>query len=464
MNFKAFYDKVVNLIYDNRRNIVRISFSALALLLLLIVLYFSSDNFNINNEVNTLITYIEDRQYTMAENYYDDVEKEFSDSKMGRFNKKVSKKLSALLINNADMYINNQVTKEQYMGLVNIVNVLNPISIDPENLMDLGKRVDEMYKEENITYESASSFLQITSSLTGVNEGLEEYKQNIESIYESRQIYKEGTKNQSIKKYHEAIELYDKVLKEDEKYYSLAENAKKECIKVMHDYYISQAKSLASEGKYEEALKYLSYLSPYYDEEEINNLMEQYNKYVSNYTMTSSDIINLISRRSNENKDDLSVVSYLQTVNGKRYYYGEIMKNDKVINEVLIDTDTKKLYSYKSDKKDYNCNYCDAYFKIDEDSGQIIFSISKDEAKSILEDKLKENAKDYNSIELLDEDKQEKYSNNEVKNMIKENGNIYYYFTVKTGWFNWFKPKEIYMINIYDKTVYNLENDKVQHV
>ncbi|WP_434796608.1 UbiD family decarboxylase [Terrisporobacter vanillatitrophus] len=461
MNFKELYDKVVNLIYDNRRNIVRISFSALTLLLLLIVLYFSSDNFNINNEVNTLITYIEDRQYTMAENYYDDIEKEFSDSKMSRFNKKVSKKLSALLINSADMYINGQVTKEQYMGLVNIVNALNTISIDPVNLIDIGKRVDEMYKEENITYESASSFLQITSSLSGIDEGLDEYKQHIKSLYESRQIYKEGTKNQSIKKYHEAIESYDKVLKEDEKYYALAENAKKESIKVMYNYYISQAKSLANEGKYEEALKYLSYLSPYYDEEEINDLIEEYNKYVSNYTMTSNDIISLISRRSNESKNDLSVVSYLQTVNGKRYYYGEVTKNDKVINEVLIDTETKQLYSYKSNKKGYNCNYSDAYFKIDEDSGQIIFSVNKDEAKSLLEDKLEENEKEYNSIELLDEDKQEKYSNDEVKNMINRNGNIYYYFMVKTGWF---KPKEIYMVNIYDKTIYNLTKDKVQHV
>lgn len=461
MNFKELYDKVVNLIYDNRRNIVRISFSALTLLLLLIVLYFSSDNFNINNEVNTLITYIEDRQYTMAENYYDDIEKEFSDSKMSRFNKKVSKKLSALLINSADMYINGQVTKEQYMGLVNIVNALNTISIDPVNLIDIGKRVDEMYKEENITYESASSFLQITSSLSGIDEGLDEYKQHIKSLYESRQIYKEGTKNQSIKKYHEAIESYDKVLKEDEKYYALAENAKKESIKVMYNYYISQAKSLANEGKYEEALKYLSYLSPYYDEEEINDLIEEYNKYVSNYTMTSNDIISLISRRSNESKNDLSVVSYLQTVNGKRYYYGEVTKNDKVINEVLIDTETKQLYSYKSNKKGYNCNYSDAYFKIDEDSGQIIFSVNKDEAKSLLEDKLEENEKKYNSIELLDEDKQEKYRNDEVKNMINRNGNIYYYFMVKTGWF---KPKEIYMVNMYDKTIYNLIEDKVQHV
>lgn len=460
MNFKIYYDKIVNSVYDNRQNIIRISFSALALLLLLIVLYFSSDNFNINDEVNNLVTYIESRQYSIAENYYDDIEKEFSDSKMSRFNNKLSKRLTSLLINKGDMYINGKITKEQYMGLVNMVNALNTINIKPENLLDLGKRVDEMYKEENITYESAESFLQITSSLNGINEGLDEYKQHIQTIYESRQIYKEGTKNQSIKKYYEAIGLYDKVLKEDEKYYSLAQSAKKECIKVMYDYYINQAKSLANEGKYEEALKYLNYLEPYYNEDEMNNLINQYNKYISDYTMTSDDILSLISRKSNENKNDLSVVSYLQTVNGKRYYYGEILKNDKVINEVLIDTETKELYSYKSDKKDYNCNYSDAYFKIDEENGEIIFSINKEEAKSILEDKLNENNKEYKSIELLGEDKQEKYTNDDLINMIEKNGNIYYYFIIKTGWF---KPKEVYIVNIYDKTVYNLIDDKVEH-
>ena len=84
MNFKAFYDKIVDLIYGNRRNIMRVSFSALALLLLIIVLFFSSDNFNINSEVDTLIKYIDGRQYTMAETYFDDIEKEFSDSKMSK--------------------------------------------------------------------------------------------------------------------------------------------------------------------------------------------------------------------------------------------------------------------------------------------------------------------------------------------------------------------------------------------
>ncbi|WP_455538339.1 UbiD family decarboxylase [Terrisporobacter sp.] len=459
MNLKKFYDKFADFRYNNRRNIVRISFSALALILLAIVLFFSSDNFNINSEVDTLIKYIENRQYAIAQTYYDDLEKELSDSKMNRFNKKASKKLSSLLMNNGDMYITGQITKEQYMGIINTINVLNPISIDENSLIDLGKRVNQMYKEENISYELATSYLQITSSLKGVNEGLDEYKKNIKRIYESRQIYKDATKNQSIKKYHEAIELYDKVLQEDDKYYSLAQNAKKECINAMHDYYISQAKSLAQEGKYEEALKNLSYLSPYYDENEIKALEDQYNKFIRDYTMTSDDIINMISRRSDENKKDLSVVSYLQTVDGKRYFYGEVVKNKKIVNEILVDTETKEMYSYKSDKKDYDCSYSDAYFRIDENSGKVIFSIDEKQAKSILEEKLKEENKKYKSINLLDNKQIEKYINNDLKNIISKNGNVYYYFLVKTGWF---KPKEVYMVNVYDKSIYKLNDDKVQ--
>ena len=103
------------------------------------------------------------------------------------------------------MYINGQITKEQYMGLVNMVNALNTITIESSNLIDLGKRVDEMYKGENISYDSALSYLQITSSLKGIGEKLDEYKQHIKVLYESRNIYKEGTKKQSIKKYYGCI-------------------------------------------------------------------------------------------------------------------------------------------------------------------------------------------------------------------------------------------------------------------
>ncbi len=460
MSIKTFYDKIVDSIYNSRENIIRISLSSIGIIVLLMVFYLSSDKFNINSEVDNLLSYIENRQYSMAENYYDDIEKDFSASKMNRFNKKVSKKLSSLLMNKADMYINGKISKEQYMALVNIVNQLNPVVIDGTNLIDLGKRVVDMYKEENITYDAAENYLQITSSLNGINQSLAEYKQNIKVIYESRKVYKEGRQNQGIKKYHEAIELYNKVIEDDSKYYSLAQTAKKECIEVMYDYYMSEAKHLGSEGRYEDALKYLSYLIPYYDEEEVRALQDEYNEYVANYTMTSDDIISLICRRSKENKNNLTVISYLQTIDGKRYYYGEVLKNEKVINEVLVDTETKALYSYKSDKKDYKCNYSDAYFKVDEETGSIILSIDKNRAQSILEDKLQEKEIRYKKVEQINSNKTKRYKNTELENQIKKNGDIYYYFTVKTGWFK----SQTYVVNMYSKKAYFLTNDKMESI
>ena len=53
----------------------------------------------------------------------------------------------------------------------------------------------------------------------------------------------------------------------------------------------------------------------------------------------------------------------------------------------------------------------------------------------------------------------EKYMNDDLKKKIEENGDIYYYFLVKTGWF---KPKEVYMVNMYNKMIYTLADDKVQ--
>ncbi|WP_297136333.1 hypothetical protein, partial [Terrisporobacter sp.] len=69
MDFKIFYDKAVNLIYDNRQKIVKVCLTALSVLLLMIVLYFSSDNLNVNKEVEDLVTYIENRNYGEAEDY-----------------------------------------------------------------------------------------------------------------------------------------------------------------------------------------------------------------------------------------------------------------------------------------------------------------------------------------------------------------------------------------------------------
>ena len=149
-----------------------------------------------------------------------------------------TKKINSVIINNGDKYINGQITKEQYIGLINTANALDEITVNVENLIEQAKRVDEMYLQENISYDVALSYMNIASSLNGINEDLDDYKQNIKDFYESRAVYEEATNNQQVKKYHEAIDGYNKVLEEDKKYYKLAKTAKEECIKIMYDYYI----------------------------------------------------------------------------------------------------------------------------------------------------------------------------------------------------------------------------------
>ena len=255
MNLKKGFDTLKNQIEylidnikDNKKYLVSLSLSLVAFLILLVVLFFSNGDFSVSKEVNTLVDSISSRRYTEAYQYYENLEKEFSASKMNKFNKSASNKLSSLVANSGDKYISGEMSREQYLGLINTINALDHIEIDVNQLLDISSRVEEMYIDENISYEKASSYMEVTTSLKGIYQDLDEYKNNIETICQSRKVYQEGSKFQQIKKYKEAIDKYDKVVKEDKKYYSLAQNKKQECIKAMYDYYISQSKNSSKKG------------------------------------------------------------------------------------------------------------------------------------------------------------------------------------------------------------------------
>ena len=439
MDLKNFFDTVkyqiedkFDKIKDNKKYFVSLSLSFLAFLVLLIVIFFSRGDLNVGKEADMLVDSISNRRYTEAYDYYKNLEKEFSASKMNKFNKVASKKLSVLVVNSGDKFISGEISKEQYSGLINTVNALDEIDIDVDQLLDIADRVEQMYIDENINYEKASSYMEITTSLNGIYQELDEYENNIKTIYESRRVYEEGSKFQQIKKYKEAIDKYDKVIEEDKRYYNLAQDKKEACVDLMYDYYISQSNISSKEGKYEEALVYLTYLKPYYpNDEEIEQLEDEYKKKISVYTLSSEDIKNLISKKSEIDADLLSVISYQQTVGKTIYYYAEIVKDNKVINEVLVDAKTKKIYSYKSEKVDYDCNYSEGFYKIDEE-GNYIFAISSKEAASIVKDKLSATKEDYNKFEMKSKSEVLKYINEaELNKLIDKNNNIYYYALVK---------------------------------
>ena len=101
MNLKKGFDTLKNQIEylidnikDNKKYLVSLSLSLVAFLILLVVLFFSNGDFSVSKEVNTLVDSISSRRYTEAYQYYENLEKEFSASKMNKFNKSASNKLS----------------------------------------------------------------------------------------------------------------------------------------------------------------------------------------------------------------------------------------------------------------------------------------------------------------------------------------------------------------------------------
>ena len=230
----------------------------------------------------------------------------------------------------------------------------------------------------------------------------------------------------------------------------------------MYDYYIEKSKEANKEGKYEEALQYIEYIKEYYvDDETISKLEKQYQSNLDMYTLTSADIINLISKKSGKSKDNLSVNSFQQMVGDDKYYYTEVYEYDTLIDEVLIDAKNKKIYSYNDSNKNYKTNYADGYFKVKSD-GSIEFAISEENARFILEKKLNEKQNKYKKIFSITKDKVSKYIDKKIniEEELKNSSDLYYYEVVNKGLF---KKKEVYIINMYDKKVYSINSDGIKN-
>ena len=457
MNLKEKLEQLIDFIDSKKNVIVRALFLVLCTILLIIVFLVSSEELSVSKESNILVKNIEQRKYSIALSNYENWEEQFSKSKMNRFNRVVSKKINKLLLDSGDNYINDEISKEQYIGLVNTINAIEGIKVDITKIIEQSKRVDEMYKNENIKYDNAISYINTASIINGVSDRLDLYKNNIEEINQSRKLYNTALKDQEDKSYYEAIKLYDKVLQEDKKYYELANKNKKECISLMYDYYIEKSRESNKNGNYEEALQYIDYIKEYYiNDETILELEKEYQTNLDMYTLTTNDIINLIAKKSKKDKDNLSISSFQQMIDDNKYYYTEVYEYDILIDEVLINAKNKKIYSYNDVNKNYKTNYSDGYFRVKPD-GSIQFAISEENAQFILKKRLDEKQNEYKKVFGVSRDKVDKYINDKI---LKDNSDIYYYEVVNKGLF---KKKEVYMINMYDKKVYVIDSDGISN-
>lgn len=454
-------EKIIEFIDRNNKIIIKSSLTFVGAIIVAIFIFISADSFTVTNETNQLVDYIEQRNYSLAVSYYDKVKEDFSAQKMNRFSKSFSKKVNKILMNYGDKYIKGEIGKEYYISLINIINELDTMNLDMHSILNQVKRVNELYLSENITYNTAIGYMQAISNLKISKNDIDSYTKKIEVIEDSRKIYNIALQNQSKKMYKEAIENYDKVIAEDKKYYELAQDNKEVCITEMYDYYINKAENENQNGNYQSAIEYINYLKQYYiDDERLNELSKKYEKNLQKYSMTNDEIITLISKKSGINRSSITINAYQQIIEGNKYYYVEAFDNGDQIDEFLIEARSKKLYSYLDENKSYNNYYSDGYWRRIE-NGQIEFSISKNNAESILEKKLSENNEKYKYVKVEDKSKILKYisNNSAVDKFINNKNDIHYYLLVNRGIF---KSKKLYMINVYTKQLYSIDENGIK--
>lgn len=463
MIMKDFFIKIVEFVDKHNKVIVKTALVILGVILLSLTIFFSANSFSVSSESNKLVDYIEKRNYGEATSYYNKVKEEFSESKMDRFSKSLSKKINKILVNYGDRYIKGEIGKDYFISLINIINELDTVYIDASNIIDQAKRVNDLYLQEKISYKTAMGYIQAVSTLKISKNEIYVYAKKIDVIEDSRKVYNLGVKDQEKKMYKEAISNYDKVMSEDKKYYDLAQDKKEECIKDMYDYYIEKANTENENGNYQQALEYIDYLKQYYlDDDYLNELSSKYEKNLKMYSMTNDEIVALISKKSGMDKADIRTNIFQQMVNGSKYYYVETFVNKDRVDEFLINPRNKKVYSYLDEKKTYNNNYSDGYWRATKD-GSVEFTISKNTAISILEKKLKEHSEKYKYVTIEEKNNALKYIENkeQLDKFIGKNNDIYYYAVVNRGFF---KSKEVYLINPYTKQIYKVLEDKISKI
>ena len=461
MYIKEKIDICKDFINKNRSHIIKITIISVSTIILLKVFILSGEVFSIKKEANIIIENIEKRNYVVAIENYEKYEKEFSNSKMEKLNKDISKKISIFLLDLGDGFIEKQVTKEQFTGIVNTVNMLENLEINIEGVIQQSQRVLDMYKSDNIDYEISKDYMNIVSSLEELNSELDIYKVQLNEIKQLRELYEQANDLEESKNYNEAIEKYKKITNIDERIYNKAQENIKICIDEMYDYYIKKAKSSSKQADYEQALVYVEYLKKYYKyDETVLELEAQYKESISLYTLSTDDIKNLITSRSDKKIESLVVDSYRFISNGKNYYQADVYEYDILVNILLIDPVDRIMYSY-NDSEIYfeESSYTTGYFRaIENDEIEIASSIDK--SKFILKNKLNEINHNYKDIYTVSRSSAQKHmqSKNNLNQILKNESHMYHYFEIKKGWF---RSKELFAVNMYTQQIHQVENGAI---
>nr|MDE5978246.1 hypothetical protein [Turicibacter sp.] len=133
-----------------------------------------------------------------------------------------------------------------------------------------------LYMLRKIDYDEYLKYEQVVDQLFFINEQVSKTMSEVEKYYQSQQAYFKGILLQEQGFIEEAIESYQEVMFNDQYYYDLAKIQSKECLQMIKEQYLAQAREYYAKKDYLKALERLDYLINIDKDESISALKWYY--------------------------------------------------------------------------------------------------------------------------------------------------------------------------------------------
>ncbi len=248
---------------------------AMVVLLLYVGALLINNNINqnsFNREVNSLIDSIENYQGTESSLAY------FSITEQLNENSKQLKKVEDAINNQFLMFVTKTVKNgnNNEEELILFREFYHMISND--SLLEGFSIIEDTYINEKCTKDNALYSLAVLETISQYKLDTSSKQETIYKLYDGRQSYDSALIHYEAKEYQKAIDLFSLVQPNDLAYYEKSLQYIDECIILLKEMIINESDTLANQGFYLKASKYLSnYLLYFSNDQDIKSLISYYN-------------------------------------------------------------------------------------------------------------------------------------------------------------------------------------------
>ncbi|MCX7746171.1 MAG: polysaccharide deacetylase family protein [Clostridia bacterium] len=210
------------------------------------------------------IAFIKDASYKEAKDSFEDIKNNFS----GKVKDESIGKVIELLQDEVEAVSNLILKGKPDMKTEAKVKSLNHFK---EELTEIAKaefqRIANLYGRGDIDYKKALAYFGESKRIGFFGENVKAFEDKAEKIFNARKDIELAHKLFERKAYFDALEKYEKIIKEDEKSFRESQERIRECKKIMLPFYLKEAENMVKGYNYQDACGILEKLITHYPDD-----------------------------------------------------------------------------------------------------------------------------------------------------------------------------------------------------